>query len=67
MIEYLKVAPLPSWWQKFNQKELSIFELFEELLSWNSKSKLIILKYITGIYFGAIVAISNFCDSRIGP
>ena len=43
-------------------KYLSISELFEELQSWNSESKLITLKSITGTYFGAIVAMLNFCD-----
>ena len=62
MIEYLKVAPLPFWWQKLELKYLSISELFEELQSWNSESKLITLKSITGTYFGAIVAMLNFCD-----
>ena len=57
MTEYLKMVPLPSWWQKLELKDLSISELFEELLSWNSESKLIIPKYITGTYFGDIVAI----------
>ena len=32
-------------------------ESFEELLSWNLESKLITPKYITGTYFGDIVAI----------
>ena len=45
---------------KFDLKDLSISESFEELLSWNSKSKLITPKYITGTYFGVIVAIFNF-------
>ena len=63
MTEYLKMVPLTSWWQKFDLKDLSISELFEELLSWNSESKLITPKYITATYFGAIVAIFNFCFS----
>ena len=33
--------------------------VFEDLLSWNLESKLITPKYITGTYFGAIVAIFN--------
>ena len=41
MTKYLKVAPLPSWWQKLELKDLFISELFEELLSSNSESKLI--------------------------
>ena len=61
MTEYLKMVSLPSWWQKLELKDLSISELFEELLSWNLESKLITPKYITGTYFGAIVAIFNFC------
>ena len=44
-------------------KIISISELFEELLSLNLESKLITPKYITGTYFGAIVAIFNFCFS----
>ena len=48
---------------KFDQKDLSVSEPFEELLSWNLESKLITPKYITGTYFGAIVAIYNFCFS----
>ena len=60
MTEYLKMVPLPSWWHKWELKDLSISELFEELLSWNSDSKQIIPKYIIGTYFGAIVAIFNF-------
>ena len=47
-------------WLKLELKDLSIIELFKELLSWNSESKLITPKYITGTYFGAIVAIFNF-------
>ena len=61
--EYLKMVPLPSWWQKLELKDILISELFEELLSWNSESKLITPKYITGTFFGAIVAIFNFCFS----
>ena len=60
MTEYLKMVPLPSWWQKFYVNELSISELFEDLLSWNSESKVITPKYITGTYFGAILAILDF-------
>ena len=60
MIEYLKVVPLPSWWQKLELKYLSISELFEELRSWNSESKLITPKYMIGIYFGAMAAILDF-------
>ena len=59
--------PLPSWWQKLELKHSSISESFDELLSWNSESKLITPKYITGIYFGAIVAILEFCDLGAGP
>ena len=55
MTEYLKIVPLPFWWQKLELKDLSISELFEEPLSWNLESKLITPKYITGTYFGAIV------------
>ena len=40
---------------------------FQELLSWNLESKLITPKYITGTYFGAMVAILNFCDLGAGP
>ena len=58
--EYLKVVPIPCSWQKFDLNHLSISELFEEILSLNSESKLIIPKYVTGTYFGAIVAIFNF-------
>ena len=67
MTEYLKMVQLPSWWQKFDLKDLSISESFEELLSWNSESKLITPKYITGIYFGAMVAILGFYEFRSGP
>ena len=67
MTEYLKVAPLPSWLQKFDLKDLYISELFEELLSSNSESKLITPTYITSTYFGAIVAIFTFCELRAGP
>ena len=59
MTEYLKMVPLPSWWQKLDLNEFPISELFEDLLSWNLESKLITPKYITGTYFGAIVAIFN--------
>ena len=48
-------------------KDLSIFELFEELLSWNLESKLITPKYITDTYFSAIAAILEFCDIWAGP
>ena len=50
-----------SWWYKLKLKDISIYESFEELLSWNLESKLITPKYITSIYFGAIVTIFNFC------
>ena len=63
MIEFLKIVPLPSWWQKLDLNELSISELFEDLLSWNLESKLITPKHITGTYFGAIMAIFNFSFS----
>ena len=32
MTEYLKMVPLPSWWQKFELNDLPISELFEDLL-----------------------------------
>ena len=57
MTEYLKVAPLPSWWQELELKYLSISELFKELFSWNLESKLFTPKNITGTYFCAILAI----------
>ena len=60
MTEYLKIVPLPSWWQKIELNDLSISELFEDLLSWNSESKLITPRYITCTYFGTIVTIFNF-------
>ena len=60
MTEYLKVA-------KIDLKDVSLSESFEELLSWNLEYKLITPKYIASTYFGAIVAISNFCDLRAGP
>ena len=53
MTEYLKMVPLPSWWQKLELKYLSISELFEELI------KLITSKYIASTYFGNLVAILN--------
>merc|ERR1712239_94255 len=59
MTEYLKMVPLPSWLQKLDLNEFPISELFEDLLSSNLESKLITPKYITGTYFGAIVAIFN--------
>ena len=67
MTEYLKMVPLRSWWQKLELNDLSISEFFEDLLSWNSESKLITPKFITGTYFGAIVAILNFCDLGADP
>ena len=63
MTEYLKMVQLPSWWQKLELSDLSISELFEDLLSLNLESKLITPKYITGTYFGAIMAIFNFIFS----
>ena len=63
MTEYLKMVPLPSWWQKLELNDLSISELFDDLLSWNSESKLITPKNITGTYFGAIMEIFNFSFS----
>ena len=57
------MVPLPSWWQKLELNDLSISELFEDLLSWNLESKLITPKYITGTYFAAIMAIFNFSFS----
>jgi len=48
---------------KFWPKNLSVSKSFEGLLSWNSESKLITPKYITGNYFGAIVAIFIICFS----
>ena len=64
MTEYLKIVPLPSWWQKLELNDSSIYELFEDLLSWNFESKLITPKYFTGPYFGDIVAI---LDLGAGP
>jgi len=64
MTEYLKVAPLPFWWQKLELKVLSIYELFEDLLSWKSESKLITPKYFTSPYLGNKVAI---LDLGAGP
>jgi len=64
MTEYLKLALLPSWWQKLELKDLSKSELFEELLSWNLEYKLITPNYITGTYFGYILAI---LDLGAGP
>ena len=55
------------WWQKFELKDISISELFEELLSWNLESKLNTPKYIISNYFGAIVAILNCCELRADP
>ena len=52
---------------KIGTKDLSISESFEELPSWNLESKLITPKYITRTYFGAIVAILNFCYLGAGP
>ena len=66
MTGYLKVVPLPSRWQKLKLKDLSISEQFEELLSRNLEFELITPEYITGTYFGAIVAILNFCDLGAG-
>ena len=66
-LEPEKNLSLPSWWQKCDLKDLFIYESFEELLSWNLESKLITPKYITGPYFGAIVAILDFCDLEAGP
>ena len=63
MTEYLKIVPLPSWWQKLELNDWSIYELFKELLSWNLESKLITPRYITCTYFGAIVTIFNFIFS----
>ena len=40
-------AFLVAWWHKLEQKKLSISQLFEEVMSWNSESKLITPKYIT--------------------
>ena len=67
MTEYLKMRPLPFWWQKLELKNLSLSEEFEELLSSNVESKLITPQYITSTYFDAIVAISNICDLGEGP
>ena len=60
---YFKVAQLPSWWQKLELKDLSIYEPFKEVLSWNSESKVITPKYITGSSVCAIVSIFNLCFS----
>ena len=60
MTKYLKMMPLPSWLQKLKLNDLSISELFKDLLSLNLESKLIFPIYITGSYFGVIVAIFNF-------
>ena len=57
MTEYLKMVPLPSWWQKLDLNEFPISELFEDLLSWNLESKLITPKYIISTYFSSIAAI----------
>ena len=61
MTEYLKVAPLPSWWQKWELKDLLIYEPVEKLLGFNSESQLITPKYITGTHFGTIMVILNYC------
>ena len=42
---------------KIWNKVLATSEMFEELLSWNLKSKLITPKYITGTYFDAMATI----------
>ena len=63
MIKYLEMVPLLFWSQKLDLDELSISEMFEDLLSWNLESKLITPKNITGTYFGAIMAIFNFSFS----
>ena len=57
------MVPLPSWWQKLELNDLSISELFKDLLSWNSEYKRITSKNIIGTYFGAIMAIFNFSFS----
>ena len=67
MTEYLKMVPLPSWWQKLELNDLSISELFDDLLSWNLESKLITPKNITGTYFGAIMEIFNLIFSVCFP
>ena len=60
MTKYLKMVPLPFWWQNLELKDLFISESFEDLLSGNLESMPITPKYITGTYYGAIVAIFNF-------
>ena len=50
--------------QKLELNGWTISELLEDLLSLNLEYKLITPKYITGTYFGAIVAILNFCEWR---
>ena len=60
------MVQLPSCWQKFSLKDISISESFEELLSWNSESKLITPKYITDTYFGTMAAILDFYVVGVG-
>jgi len=63
MTEYLKIVQLSSWWQKLELNDLSISELFEDLLSGNSESKRITPRHITCTYSGASMAILNFSFS----
>ena len=62
MVAITFIIQMPFWWQEFYLRDLSISESFEELLNFNSESKLT-PKYITGTCFGAIVAIFDFCFS----
>ena len=57
------MVPLPSWLQKLELNDLSISELFEDLLKWNLEYKLTTPKNITGTYFVAILANFNFSFS----
>ena len=58
--EYLKLAPLPPWYQNMEPKDLSVSQPIEELESWNSESNQVASKYITGTHFGAMAAFLDF-------
>ena len=56
LTEYLKLAPLPTWCQNMEPKDLSISQPFEELESLNSESNQTASKFITVTHFGAMAA-----------
>ena len=61
MTEYLKMVPLPSWWYKLDQKNLSRTQLFEEvyIISTSVKSHQMAKTPLQGLEYKHISNINN--------